>query len=114
MNIKHKLLNCNANIHFIRMCIDLKLVPKYAKTKIISHNIGISQHVTNKIHEIRVKNEIKFWYKKKQLLNKQLYDLHLENGRRWGKTWDILDKNISHKLEVKMRGKYNTNNAKNR
>jgi hypothetical protein len=51
-------------VHFNRTCIDFKLVSKYAKTKIKSHDKAISQHQTDKIQVIRIKNEIKCWYKK--------------------------------------------------
>jgi hypothetical protein len=35
------------------------------------------------------------------MLNKQLYNLHLGNSEKWGKVWDVIDQNISHKLEEK-------------
>jgi hypothetical protein len=40
MNIKLKLLNCNANIYFNKTCLELGIIPKYAQTKIKinSHN----------------------------------------------------------------------------
>jgi hypothetical protein len=47
VNIKRKLLNCNANIYFNRICKELKVVPKYAKMKIISHKIK-TEHLTDK------------------------------------------------------------------
>jgi hypothetical protein len=53
------------------------LVPKYAKMKIKSHSKTIPKHLTGKMQEIRIKNEIKCWYKEKQMLSKQLYNLHL-------------------------------------
>jgi hypothetical protein len=77
LNTKHKLLNCNANTHFNRTCLDLKLVPKYAKRKIKSHSKTISNHLTGKMQEIRIENEIQFWYKEKQMLNKHPFNLHL-------------------------------------
>jgi hypothetical protein len=58
-------------------------------TKIKSHSKAISQHLTDKIQEIRIKNKIKFWFKKKQMLNKQLYNLHLENSKKNGESYGI-------------------------
>jgi uncharacterized alkaline shock family protein YloU len=46
------------------------------------------------------------------MLNKQLYNLHLENSKKLGKVWKIIDQNISHKLETKMKIKYQTINMK--
>jgi hypothetical protein len=47
MNIKLKLLNCNANIHFNKTCLDLNLTPKYAQTRITSRNKIFAKHVEN-------------------------------------------------------------------
>jgi hypothetical protein len=33
-NCKHKLLHCNANINFNKICLRKKLAPKYARMKI--------------------------------------------------------------------------------
>jgi hypothetical protein len=96
LNVKHKLLNCNANIHFNTTCIVFKLVTKYAKTKINSHCKETTQHLIDKIQEIRIRNEIKLGHTKKQMLNKQLNNLHLENSKNWGKVWDIIDQNIAY------------------
>jgi hypothetical protein len=49
LNIEHKLLNCNTNIHFNRTCIVLKLIPKYIKTKIKPYNKAISEYLTGKM-----------------------------------------------------------------
>jgi hypothetical protein len=59
-----------------------------------------------------INNEIKYWYKKKQMLNRQLHNSHLKNSKKWGKVWEIIDQNISHKLETKMKIKYQIINKK--
>jgi hypothetical protein len=46
------------------------------------------------------------------MFNKQLYNLHLENGIKWGMLWDVINQNISCKLETKMKEKYQTINTK--
>jgi hypothetical protein len=66
-----------------------KLVPKYARTKINEHKALLKQTI-DKIHKTRINNEIKYWLMKKQILNKQLYKLHLENSNKWGKIWNTI------------------------
>jgi hypothetical protein len=44
----------------------------------------------DKIQKARIKKEIKFWYTKKQRLNKALHNLHLECGHRWNNLWDSI------------------------
>jgi hypothetical protein len=56
----------------------------------------------SKIQKLRIKNEIKFWYTKKQNLNKGFYALHLQNANKWGNLWDIINQNIPKKIEQKM------------
>jgi hypothetical protein len=55
---------------------------------------------------IRIRNEIKFLYKKKQQLNRLLYESHLDNAFVWDKLWNVLESNIDEKLEVVMQRKY--------
>jgi hypothetical protein len=61
---------------------------------------------------LRIKNQIKFLYVKKQNLNKSFYALHLENGRNWGNLWDLIHKNLFDKIEDKMCAKYHNINKK--
>jgi hypothetical protein len=46
------------------------------------------------------------------MLNKQLYNSHLENSKKWGKVWEIIDQILLHKLETKMKIKYRVINTK--
>jgi hypothetical protein len=48
MNIKLKLLNCNASIYFNRTCLELNLTPKCVHTKINLHNITYAKHTEEK------------------------------------------------------------------
>jgi hypothetical protein len=67
MNTKHKLLNCNTIIYFNKTCLELDITPKYAHTKIKnSHNKTFAKQIENKIHKLCIRNEVKFWYAKKQ------------------------------------------------
>jgi hypothetical protein len=71
MNSKLKLLNCNANIHFNRTCLERNLTPKYAHIKINSHYKTIINHTETQTRKIRLRNEIKFLYATKQGLSNQ-------------------------------------------
>jgi hypothetical protein len=84
------------------------LTPQYAQIKLHSHNKFIIKHTESKIIKIRIKNEIKFLYAKKQELNKTLYNLHLQAANELGRSWDIISQNITQKLEQKMQRKYKT------
>jgi hypothetical protein len=87
-------------------------MPEYAQTRINSHNKTFAKHIEGKVHKLRIKNEIKFLYAKKQNLNKTLYYLHIQNGKQWGKTWDLINQNITNKLNAKMSTKYKCINNK--
>jgi hypothetical protein len=47
-----------------------------------------------KVHIIRIKDEIKFLYKKKQKLNKGLYNAHLKAALEWGNMWHTIMNSI--------------------
>jgi hypothetical protein len=111
-NTKCKLWNCNANIYFNKMCLEQKLVPKYSYIKLNRHNRYSTKRLENQIHTLKIKNELKFWYTKKQHLNKTLYKLHLKNSNEWKNLWDTISQIIDKKLELKMNKKYNTLNKK--
>ena len=83
MNTKRKLLFCNANIYFNKKCLENNVIPKYAYTNITTQNKKLTKRIKDQYYEIRIKNEIKFQYIKKQTLNLQLYNLHLENGKNY-------------------------------
>ena len=114
MNTKLKLLNCNANIYFNKKCLAENLTPKYAltKTKTNSHNRVRDLKATKNFQITRIKNEIKFWYTKKQHLNKSLYLLHLENATNWNNLWNLVYLNIDNMVQQKMKTKYDTLNNK--
>jgi hypothetical protein len=84
------------------------LTPKYAQIKLHSHNKSIIKHTESKVIKIRIQNEIKFPYAKKQELNRTLCNLHLQAANEWGRSWDIISQNITQKLEQEMQRKYKT------
>jgi hypothetical protein len=78
-------------------------MPKYAKlnNKTYSNNSAARQTKTD-AQKMRVRYEIKMLYKKKQLLNKELYKTQLLNANRWGRTWENIEQNIQEKLQLEL------------
>jgi len=63
-NLNIKVIKCYADIFFNRQCLAKKIVPNYANIK-APITSPASRITKNKIHTIRLKDEIKFLYKKK-------------------------------------------------
>jgi quinol monooxygenase YgiN len=107
-NTKRKLLNCNANIYFNKACLRHNITPKYAQVHIKTANTSkAAKHTETQTRLLRIKNEVKFLYKKKQQLNKDLYRLHIKSANEWGNTWYIISQNVTDTLEITMKSKYN-------
>jgi hypothetical protein len=56
----------------------------------------------------RIKDKIKFLYKKKDQLNRKLYRTHLEVAQQWGNTWAIIHNSIHENINQGMERKYST------
>ena len=102
---KSKLLKCCANIYFNKQCINRKITPKYAKIK-VANTSPASQTTAKKAQLIRIKDEIKFLYKKKEKLNRKLYETHLQAAKEWGNTWHIICNSIQDTLDREAQRKY--------
>jgi hypothetical protein len=75
-NLKTKLYNCNSNIYFNQQCHRGEKKTNYSKMK--TPNASTAARFTQrKTHHLRVKDEIKYLYIKKQQPNRQLCHLHL-------------------------------------
>ena len=111
-NIRFKVLKCCADISFSRQYL--------AKKKIISNYANIKVPVTfpasrvrqNKIHTIRLKDEIKFVCRKKEKLNKELYYANLKAGHEWGNSWSIILDSVHGSINNEMEKKCKTINQK--
>ena len=57
---------------------------------------------------MRVKDETKFLYRKKEQLNKELYNIHLQAASEWGTLWDTISNNIHESTHNTMDNKYKT------
>jgi hypothetical protein len=62
-NCKRKLLHCNANIKFNRTCLKMGITPNYAHIKIPTPNMA-TKNTQTQAQTLRIKNCIKFLYKK--------------------------------------------------
>ena len=95
-NIRSKLQKCCASIYFNKPCITKKIIPKYVNIK-IGNTSPASQTTAKKAHLIRIKDEIKFLYKKKEKL-------------KWGSTWYIIQNstqdalNLGDREEIRVHG----------
>ena len=76
-NLRLKLMNCNANIYFNKQCLVHKVTPTYAKIR-VPYTSPASIVTQRKASTIRIKDEIRFLYQKKEHLNRDLYDAHLQ------------------------------------
>jgi hypothetical protein len=103
MNLKRKLLHFTANIKFNKTCIIENIIPKYAAIKIPGNTMA--SIITKQQVYLRVQNEIKLLYKKKQQLNKELYISHLYNAKYWQNTWIHIKQDITTKLHLEIEKK---------
>jgi hypothetical protein len=106
LNTKRKLLRTNAHIWFNQTCQNRNIIPKYANIAIkgTSRAIKLTQKQAIKL---RIKNEIKYLYVKKQNINNQLYKLHLKNVQYWHTNWTIIENIIIDRHNVEARTHYN-------
>jgi len=66
-NVRSKLQKCCADIYFNKQCITKKVIPKHVNIK-IANTSPASQMTAKKAQLIRIKDEIKFLYKKNEKL----------------------------------------------
>jgi urate oxidase len=104
--IKGTLLKCNSNIYFNKQCINKSVVPKYAYIK-ISESSPTARLTKSKAQKLRIRDELRTLYMKKQKLNENLYNIHLEVAKTWSNIWHIVEKGINEKSEIEMQKKYN-------
>jgi hypothetical protein len=111
-NLKGKLILCNDHINFNNICLNKNISPKYAKLikkKTYSNNKALTQ-TKEKAQIIRLKQEIKLLYKKKQHINNELYKIHLYNMHIWKESWDNTEHNINKKLHKEIIRKHRQQN----
>jgi hypothetical protein len=75
------------------------VTPNYAKIK-IPNNSAAFKYTCTKIHALKIKDEIRFLYIKKQNLNQKLYRIHLEVANTWGNSWSYIEHTINDSLNI--------------
>ena len=96
-NLKEKWLAVNANILFNRTYTKNDLTRQYAKIKNKPFN-KVSHTTTQHHSKLRIHNELKFLYKKKDYLSLQLYGHDLQIMKLHDKFWHIMKFDILEKL----------------
>jgi hypothetical protein len=76
----------------------------YATIRIIKTKADseAAKRTQTQVQTLRIKNEIKFIYRKKQQLNTHLYQTHINNSNIWQQTWDNIERSIEQKLQHEM------------
>jgi len=102
-----KLLKTNAAIWFNKICKVKDLNPNYISIRIKTTR---DEKTTQKAVKYRIGQEIKFLYKKKQHLNRQLYQLQLEAAAQPNGMWQHAIVQTDELLNKTMEGRYQTLN----
>ena len=76
-NIKIRLLKTNLHIRFNQECIKYNIIPKYASIK-INKKSEFSTKIKRYAGIMWMREELKYLYKKKTVLNRELYRTHLQ------------------------------------
>jgi hypothetical protein len=94
------------------------ITPNYA-TQRIKGSTYTAKLTQKQFVKLRVNNELKYLYIKKQQINNKLYDTHLENAQYWQSNWQILEYKINNMLNeetkkhyTRLKKKINTYNDK--
>jgi len=64
------------------------------------------------MNTIRLKDEIKLLYRKKEKLNKESHYAHLKAAYEWGNSWNIIPVSVHESIINEMEKKYKTINQK--
>jgi len=83
------------------------MVPRYADIK-LPNTSPAARNTQKKVHNMRIRDEIRFLYKKKQQLNNTLYKIHLKAAQEWGNAWYIILDSIMDSTNNEMESKYRT------
>ena len=96
-----------AKIYFNQQCLQLGVIPKYARVK-VSYTFPASVVTQRKTQLLRVKEEIKFLYMKKDKLNVLLYKAQIHAALEWGGCWHMIQDTIINSINIKFADVYKT------
>jgi hypothetical protein len=104
-----KLPSCCTSISFNVQCLHKQLVPTYAKIR-APRASPTSTTTMMKAQVTRIKEEIRFQYKRKEYINQQLYTAHMQVANEWGQLWNIIEDSTHHSLHRISERRYQTIN----
>jgi hypothetical protein len=102
---KEELLRTNAAIWFNKICKTDQLTPKCIHITVGGSNRQ-SKNTKHAAIKYRLNQEIRFLYKKKQVLNEQLYRAHLECAKSWNGTSQCILTSTESKLQNRINTLY--------
>ena len=100
-NLKRKPYSCNACIYFNKQCLAKKLTPTYAKVK-VPNTSPAHTYTQRKAMVMRIKDEVRYLHCKKQRLNRQIYQAHLQLADSWSGFWPHIQSTIEDKLQTEL------------
>jgi hypothetical protein len=100
-NTKRRLLKTIAAIWYNKACKNKQLSPNYISIKINGNNRQCTNTLKAATH-YRINQEVKFLYIKKNNLNEQLYNKHLQCAALWPNCWPTLHATIEDALKSEM------------
>jgi endonuclease I len=65
----------------------------------IQHTSPASKITQEKAQINRIREEIKFLYKQKYQLNRQLYEAHLQAANEWNREWPVISNATQRSIE---------------
>ena len=83
------------------------MIPKYAPIK-VPYTSPASKTTQKKVQLSRIKEEIKYLYKKKDKVNESLYKTHLQAASEWRMYWHLIQDNIQSTVNMNSERKYRT------
>jgi hypothetical protein len=101
--LKRKLYSCNANIYFNRQCLHKQWIPNHLRITDLNTSPAY-KYTQHKVPNIRIKDEIKYLYTKKQHLNQQICYLDLTLANSW--LWSYIQHTVEGKLKKAIQFKY--------
>jgi hypothetical protein len=97
--LKEKIHKTNAAIWFNKLCRTEQLSQRYIDIT-VNGNTQRSRNTQEAATTHRIAQEIKFLYKKKCELNKQLYRTHFQCPNYWQNSWSCIQNMIQQKIEI--------------
>ena len=89
------------------------MIPYYANLK-FTNTSPAAQVTANKAQILPVKNEIKYLFKRKDILNHELYTTHLKAANEWGNLWSYIQDSTHESTNEIIEKKYQSLDKKSK